>query len=215
MRSVLSAFCLSASAVFGAGEALAFEAGTLGDAYQDSGYIQGCTDEGELPGCTIVVGGSQFVAPADGQTPPDVMETLKSLPQLTYVDFNLDTLNVYDSYAEVAVSFVAPSQKTDPFADKIKAMQGDWISTDDPKAAVRVDGLIWNDVYDNEPMGQSVMSLDTICAEEETGGADILQLYQLGSADMMLMCYALVSVDAENLELSYIGRGNTLAFTRP
>ena len=53
--------------------AFAFEPGTLGDAYRDFGYVQGCTDDGELPGCTIIAGGSQFVAPADGQTPPEVM----------------------------------------------------------------------------------------------------------------------------------------------
>ena len=30
--------------------AYAFEPGSLGDAYRDFGYVQGCTDGGELPG---------------------------------------------------------------------------------------------------------------------------------------------------------------------
>ena len=69
--------------------AFAFEPGSLGDAYRDFGYVQGCTDDGELPGCTIIAGGSQFVAPEGGQTSAEVMAALRAMPPLAYVEFRV------------------------------------------------------------------------------------------------------------------------------
>lgn len=214
MRSGFRSFGFAAVTLLSSTTAYGFEAGSLGSAYQDQGYVQGCTADGELPGCTIIAGGSQFVAPADGQTPAEVMDALKALPPLTYVDFNLDILNVYDSYAEVAISFVAPSEKTDPKADQITAMQGEWLSTDDAQSSVLVEGLIWTDLYDGQMMGQSVVFAGSGCADGSGEGVDTIELFVIGSADAGSLCYSVLSVDANRMELSYLARGNTLTFTR-
>ena len=208
MRFLLPALFLAAA------PAAAFEPGSLGEPYDDYGLVQGCTEEGELPGCTIVAFGSQYVIPSDGPTPPAVMAALKSLPQLTAVEFSGDILNVYDSYAEMALSAVAPAATPYAHADRLAAMQGKWTSTDDPKAGVRVDGLIWADVCDGQEMRRSVIDIGDSCAEETTEASEILQLFTIGAADAGWLCYSILSVTPDRMELSYLARGNTLAFVR-
>lgn len=195
--------------------AFAFEPGTLGDAYRDFGYVQGCTDSGELPGCTIIAGGSRFVATADGQTPAEVMATLQAMPPLTYVEFRGDILNIYDSFAEIALGAVAEADAgADPYSATLQAMQGKWVSVDDPQSVVQVEGLLWTDVYGGEAMGQSVMSYYTACSDGTEGDGTVLELFVVGSQESDSLCYSVLTVDAQRMELSYMGRGNTLAFTR-
>jgi len=208
MRFVLPILCLTLS------PALAFETGSLGEPYDDYGLVQGCTDQGELPGCTIVAFGSQYVVPAAGPTPPEVMATLKALPQLAAVEFSGDILNVYDSYAEMALSAVAPSATPYPHTDRLAALQGKWTSVDDGKAGVLVNGLIWSDLYDGQEMARSVIDIGETCAEETSDATEILQLFTIGSAEAGWMCYSILSVTPDRLELSYLARGTTLAFVR-
>lgn len=192
-----------------------FEPGSLGDAYRDFGYVQGCTDEGELPGCTIIAGGSQFVAPADGQTPPEVMAMLRDLPKLSYVEFRGDILNMFDSYAEIAVGAVAVADPgADPYGDLVVGMQGRWQSVDDPQSMVEVDGLIWSDVYGDEALGQSVMALGEGCSDGSATEGPTLELFTIGSLDAPSMCYSVVTAAEGRMELIYLPRGNTLAYQR-
>lgn len=194
--------------------ALAFEAGSLGEPYDDYGLVQGCTEGGELPGCTIVAFGSQYVIPAAGPTPPAVLAALKAMPQLTAVEFSGDILGVNDSYAEMALSAVAPSALPYPYAERLAALQGAWTSAEDGKAGVRVDGLIWSDLYDGAEMGRAVIDIGETCAEETTDATEILQLFSIGSAEAGWMCYAILSVTPDRMELSYLARGTTLVFTK-
>lgn len=191
----------------------AFEPGSLGDAYRDFGYVQGCTEGGELPGCTIVAGGSRFVAPEGGQTPPDVVALLQALPVLTYVEFRGDILNVYDSFAEIALGAVIEAG-SDPYTKTLRAMQGTWVSVDDPQAMVRVDGLMWTDVYGGEELSQSVMSFAPACSDGSEGDGAVMELFSIPPQDMPAMCYSDLYLEPARMEMSYMGRGNTLAFTR-
>lgn len=201
-------------AVIWAGMAAAFEPGSLGDAYRDLGYVQGCTDDGELPGCTIVAGGSQFVVPDEGPTPPDVMDRLRGTPKLAWIEFRGDILNVYDSYAELALGAFDAAPEADPFGDLVMAVQGAWVSVDDPKAAVSVDGMIWTESHDGAEVAQSVISFGDTCADGTTGGR-ILELFEIGSSEPISFCYSVIGVDAGRMELVYTARGNALVYGRP
>lgn len=200
--------------ILAAGRAAAFEPGSLGDAYRDTGYVQGCTEEGELPGCTIIAGGSQFVVPAEGPTPPAVMAKLKEMPKLAWIEFRGDLLNMYDSYAELALGALDAAPRADPFADLVTGAQGEWVSTDDPKAKVVVDGLIWRDVYDGEEVAQSIISFGDTCSDGASGGR-LLELFETGSAEPVALCYSIVGIDAERMEMIYLPRGNALVYGRP
>lgn len=205
---------LALVAIFPAGMASAFEPGSMGDAYRDTGYVQGCTETGELPGCTLIAGGSQFVVASQGQTPPEMMEKLRALPKLSWVEFRGDLLSINDSYVDLALGAVAPASEPDPYGDVVQAVQGAWASTDDPLASVVVDGLIWTDVYDGVEVARSVISLGDTCSDGTTGGR-MLELFSIGSAEPVALCYQVIGVDADRMELVYTGRGNTLVFGRP
>lgn len=192
-----------------------FEPGSLGDAYRDFGYVQGCDDAGELPGCTIIAGGSRFVAPADGQTPPEVMAALRDLPKTSYVEFRGDILNVFDSYGEIALGAVAAADPgADPYGDLVAGMQGRWVSVDDPQSMVEVDGLIWSDVYGDEGLGQSVMALGEGCSDGSVTEGPTLELFTVGALDAPSMCYSVVTAAQGRLELIYLPRGNMLTYKR-
>lgn len=194
--------------------ATAFEPGSLGSDYRDSGYVQGCSDAGELPGCTLIAGGSQFVVAADGPTPPEVMERLRALPKLAWVDFRGDMLEVYDSYATLALGFVAEAAQADPDAALVQGMQGDWVSEDDALAAVSVDGMIWTDVYDGAEVARSVVHIGEDCADG-TDNTLVVELFAIGSAEAVSLCFAVTAVTADRMELVYLARGNALVYRRP
>lgn len=203
-----------AGALVWGGAAAAFEPGTLGDAYRDTGYVQGCTDGGELPGCTIVAGGSQFIVPAEGPTPPEVMQKLRAAPKLSWIEFRGDILNVYDSYADMALGAFDAAPEADPFGDLVTAVQGSWLSADDAKATVVVDGLVWSDVYDGSEVSRSVISFGDICSDGVTEGRT-LELFEIGSSEPVSLCYSITAIDAGRMELVYAARGNTLVYGRP
>lgn len=192
---------------------LAFEPGSLGDHYRDTGHVQGCVETGELPGCTIIAGGSQFVVPLDGPTPPEMMAALKALPPLSHVEFRGDILNVYDSYAEFALGAIAAVDGPDPQGEMLRAMQGEWVSTDDPESAVRIEGLIWTDVYAGEVLESSVMFLGDGCSDGSPATGAVLELFVIGSQDAGSFCYSDLSVAEGRMELVYVTGGGLLAYT--
>lgn len=193
--------------------AMAFEPGSLGDAYRDTGYLQGCTEAGERPACTLIAGGSQFVVPLAGPTPPDVMAKLRALLPLTYVEFRGDILNVFDSHAEFALGAVAEADPaSDPQGAVLRAMQGEWVSTDDPESAVRVEGLIWSDVYAGEVVGSSVLFIGEGCSDGSPTTGTVLELFAIGSSEAGTFCYSDLSVGDGRMEMVYVARGNLLAY---
>lgn len=194
--------------------ASAFEPGSLGSDYRDSGYVQGCSETGELPGCTLIAGGSQFVVAADGPTPPEMIDKLRALPKLAWVDFRGDLLEVYDSYATLALGFVAEAAEADPNAALVKAMQGEWVSEDDALSVVSVDGMVWTDFYDGAEVGASVVHIGENCADG-TVSPSVLELFAIGSSEAESLCYAATAVEPDRMELVYLARGNTLVYRRP
>lgn len=201
-------------AVLWAAVASAFEPGSLGDAYRDNGYVQECTQDGEFPGCTLIAGGSQFVIPAGGPTPPKVLAKLRSMPRLAWVEFRGDITDVYDSYAVLALGAVAKATEPDPWSAVVKAMQGTWQSLQDPASAVTVDGLIWIETVEGNEVSRPVMSVGDACSDG-TGSGTVLELFMVGSDGYASTCYSVVDVSADRMELVYLPRGNTLVFGRP
>lgn len=193
--------------------ALAFEPGSLGEHYRDTGHVQGCTEGGELPACTIIAGGSQFVVPLDGPTPAEVMATLRAMAPLTYVEFRGDILNINDSYAEFALGAIVEADAAgDPHGATLRAMQGEWVSAEDAKAQVRIEGLVWTDVYDGEAVASSVISLGEGCADGSDATGEVLELFAIGSLDAGSLCYSDVTVAGGRMEATYVAGGNRLVF---
>lgn len=95
----------------------------------------------------------------------------------------------------------------------LAAMQGEWISVEDPRATL---SITRNEVvmgYTGDSESSAPMRLDFVreCEGRVISGPRLA--FTLTDADMVL-CYAELEVDADNLEYFYLPRGNRQAFRR-
>lgn len=106
---------------------------------------------------------------------------------------------------------------TDPFlsaadAKKAAQLQGTWQSLDDPKAVIKIVDGKYLDVYDGEEVNTALNIYYPQCPKDCNpvgAGACIKNIAQDE------VCFAIVSVTAQNLELSQIGgTGNTNRYKR-
>lgn len=193
---------------------LAFPKGSLGAPFSVDGLLQGCTSEGELPGCTFYADGARWIAAQGGGTPDEILAALAELPVNTPAVFHGDELNMGDITVEVALGAVDLSA-TDPNAELRTALQGDWVSVDDPLATLSVFGSEWFNLYDGQPMDQNLMTLGGTCPDGAAvdGGALVLQMF--GGAPEDVTCFDVMDVSADTLTLLHLPRGNILTYARP
>lgn len=105
----------------------------------------------------------------------------------------------------------------DPFAvvpiDPAK-LEGNWVSTEDPKSEVKIGGGRYVDIYDGEKIADSAYTFHATCPSEdcgaENGGMPCIKV-----TGQDVLCYTVLFADGANLEISMItGRGNSLSFTK-
>lgn len=212
MRLALALLCLAPTEVLS--EALAFPKGSLGEAFTVAGLVQGCTTEGEVPGCSFYAEGWRWMALQGGGTPEAVLEAMARLPVNTPAVFHGDVLNQGDITMEVALGLVEPGG-SDPEADLRAALQGDWVSTEDAMAAISVIGSEWSNIYDGQPIDQNVMSLGAICPDGAEGQAPGVVLQMMGGAPEDMTCFGVMEISADHLTLIHLPRGNILNYARP
>lgn len=191
----------------------AFEPGTHGEPFTVLGLMQGCSAEGEVPGCTFYAEGWRWIAAADGVSNAAALAAMADLPVNAPVIVTGDMVSMGDITVDAAVSKIEPGEP-DPWAGLRDAVQGDWVSAEDPKAALRVDGSEQTDIYDGEVLSVSVMTFADACPEGEPIGP-VFFTQVMGGDPEDLFCYAVVEITPDRMELSYIGRGNTLVYRRP
>ena len=117
----------------------------------------------------------------------------------------------------------APAQPEEPPAPAnlatspetaLAAMQGDWVSVEDPRSTLSVTGSQVTMGYQGDSEQPSAMRIDfvTECEGRPISGPKLG--FTLTDEDMVL-CYTDLDVDAQNLEYFYAPRGNRQAFRRP
>ncbi|MBK9489255.1 MAG: hypothetical protein IPO07_11020 [Haliscomenobacter sp.] len=105
----------------------------------------------------------------------------------------------------------------DPFlsaadAKKVKQLQGNWRSLDDPKSVVKIVDGKYIDEYDGKEVSAAICLYYPKCPGDcgPAGGGACLKITAQDD-----VCYSLVSLTATNLELSpNTGRGNTNRYVR-
>lgn len=182
--------------------------------FEVDGLVQGCTDEGEGAGCIFYANGARWIAVQGGATPAAVLAAFAALPQNTPVRFAGEILGMGDITVDVTLTAVEPTG-LDPHADLRAGLQGDWVSVDDPLAAIRVDGSEWVNLYDGQEMDQNLMTLGAQCADgiDTDGPAIILQMF--GGTPEDQTCLAVMDLSAKAMTLIHLPRGNMLAYRRP
>lgn len=195
------------------GEGAGFAPGTHGEPFTVAALMQGCSDAGEAAGCTFYAEGWRWIAAAAGPSNPAALEAMARLPVNAPVIVTGDMLSMGDITVDAAVSRIEPGEP-DAWSRLRDAAQGDWVSAEDPKAALRVDGSEQTDLYDGEVISVSVMTFADACPEGEAIGPVVVTQVMGGSPEDVT-CLAVVALTPDRMELSLVGRGNTLAYVRP
>jgi uncharacterized membrane protein len=192
----------------------AFAPGQLGEPFSQSALMQGCDTSDTGFACTLYAEGWRYVARPNQPTPKEIITVLSSLPPNTPVILTGEIVQEGDISAEVNLSRIEPGP-VDPKADLRAALQGNWVSVDDPQAKIRIIGSEMTDIYGQEVLGTSVVTIGPACPDGTIVQGDALTLRMMGHGDDEPICWAIEEVTADSLTATYMGRGNTLAFHRP
>jgi hypothetical protein len=190
-----------------------FDAGSLGDAFDDTGLTQGCADEGGQMVCTITSRGANLLARA-GESSDAVMAVLQALPMNTAVAVTGDITSMGDITAEIVLSTVTMAP-TDPYADLAAGMQGMWVSDDDAQSSFEIVGTQQVETYGGEVQGSYLLTFAAQCPDGPDGVGPVMVAQAMGDDPSAMACYAIVSQNGDALEMSLIGgNGSTLHYTR-
>ena len=190
-----------------------FDAGTYGDAFDDTGLTQGCANEGGQMVCTITSRGANLIA-RSGESSDAVMAVLMALPLNTAVAVTGDITSMGDITAEIVLSTVTMAA-ADPFATLAADIQGLWVSDDDAQSGFEIVGTQMVDSYAGEVQASSLLTFAAQCPEgpEDVGPVMIAQV--MGDDPSIMACYYIVSLEGAALQMSLMGgAGNTLSYTR-
>ncbi len=109
---------------------------------------------------------------------------------------------------EAAQADVSATSESAPNA----LLTGTWVSVDDAKFALTITpGGDYIETYDGADATTSKVTWVSACEDAPASDAGP---YLLVTGDDLERCFALAGLDESSLDLTYIGRGNTLAFTR-
>ena len=190
-----------------------FAPGSHGEPFTVNALMQGCGASEELDGCTFYAEGVRWVVSRGAGSNEAALDAMAALPVNAPVLVTGDSLNFGDITVEAMVSKVEPDQP-DPYAALRDAMQGEWVSTEDRDARLSVTGSEQQEIYAGEVMAVSVVTFADACPGGEKIGA-VFFTQQMGGDPEDLPCYAVVDLTPDRMELSYVGRGNTLSYIRP
>jgi hypothetical protein len=107
----------------------------------------------------------------------------------------------------------APMAPADSEPTTYQLLQGKWQSTEDSLSVIEIREHQYIDYYDGKRLGTAAFILDRTCPGASGAGhpGDNEKFLVEPEEDM---CWAVVSVDAESLELSYTARGNSLNYRK-
>lgn len=188
-----------------------FAPGTHGEPFTVNAVLQTCESPDAGGFCVFYAEGYRWAAMPETSNPA-VLEQLGKLPLNTPVIVTGDMIGYGDITAEVAVSMIAPGMP-DAWADLRDAMQGSWVSTEDPLSVLNIFGSEEGSEYDGQSLGTAMMTWADACTEGETIGP-VVRTQPMGGDPADGQCYAVLEVTDARMDLSYVGRGNTLSFTR-
>ncbi len=118
-----------------------------------------------------------------------------------------------------ADSTATTAQTTDKPAETVSLqgtssiLQGKWKSTTDAQSVVEIAGNKYIEWYGADKMSDAAFKLYDNCPDQqgkETADGTYIVVGEGGEA----LCYYIIKAATDVLELSYVGRGNTLSFTK-
>lgn len=192
-----------------------FAPGTHGEPFTIRALTQGCETREEGAFCVLIAEGFRWAVTQGGPSNPAALASLASLAGMsvnTPLIVTGDVVSYGDITADVVIAKIEPGTP-DAWAGLRDGMQGLWVSVDDPLSVLDIYGSEQTSLYDGEVMDVSLMTWADACPGGESIGP-VVFTQMLGGDPMDVSCMAILEVTPDRLDLSYVGRGNTLSYTR-
>lgn len=97
---------------------------------------------------------------------------------------------------------------------KTSALEGNWVSTDDPNSELKVKGNEWIEIYKGEKPETTKFATGDSCLVNDKAKTNPKGKYITVFDKDESRCFYIVNVNDSKLELSYVGRGNTLTYKK-
>lgn len=192
--------------------AASFAPGTHGEPFTVNALMQNCETAGEGTFCFFYAEGARWAVAQGGPSNPDALAQMAGLSVNTPLLVTGDMASFGDITAEAVVSAIQPG-KPDEWAGLRDAVQGSWVSAEDAQNVLFIFGSEQYTSYAGETVDVSVLTFANACP----GGDEIGPVFftqTMGGDPMDALCYAVIDVTPDRMELSYVGRGNTLVYNR-
>jgi uncharacterized membrane protein len=189
-----------------------FAPGTYGEPFTVNALLQGCETRDEGAFCTVIAEGFRWVAAQGGPSNPAALDRLATMSVNSPLIVTGDITSYGDITAEMVISSIEPGTP-DAWATLRDAMQGGWVSTEDPLSVIDIYGSEHTRVYDGEILEVALATWANACPDgAEIGPVIYTQI--MGGDPMDTTCLAILEVTEDRMDLSYVGRGNTLSYVR-
>ena len=189
-----------------------FGPGTHGEPFTVTALTQGCETRDEGAFCFFVAEGFRWVATQGGPSNPAALMRLAEMSVNTPLIVTGDIVSYGDITADVVISRIEPGTP-DAWAALRDGMQGSWVSVDDPLSVIDIYGSEQTSLYDGQVMEVALTTWADACPGGENIGP-VMYMQRMGGDPMDVSCMAILELTADRMDLSYVGRGNTLSYTR-
>jgi hypothetical protein len=93
-------------------------------------------------------------------------------------------------------------------------LEGNWVSTDDPNSELQIKGNNWVEIYKGEKPETTKFAIGDSCLANDKAIKNAKGKYITVFDKDESRCFYIVNVNDSKLELSYVGRGNTLSYKK-
>jgi uncharacterized membrane protein len=185
--------------------------GTHGEPYSAGpAILQECIFETSIPFCAFHAYGYKLFVYDDGRTPQSVFDNLSSLDSGDPISAHGDLVSYYDRTAEVVLREAGPRPWTQ--TDRmLRVLYGNWYSVDDPASTFLVVGAERHQSYNDTFMHTEYIAIQEWCDDYADGGNYLYVLHEVSGEHS---CYGINHLSDQDLELTYLPRGNTLHYRR-
>lgn len=183
-------------------------AGTHGEPYASAVTFQQCDFDIDPGYCAFYVDGFRLIASDDGRSVRSIFPLLADFVPGTPMQVSGDLVEIYDSTAELVLYDVETRPPTDN--DRmLDQLQGYWYAVTDPADQFNFLGSERIGYYDGSYSGTDSISVQDQCDRFSAQGPYLSRRDQETGE---IFCYQILYVDAFELQLMYLPRGNILEY---
>ena len=185
--------------------------GAHGEPYADVVMFQGCDVFDGFEACSFIGNGWKFFAGYDDPTPRGFLVRLEALPLNTPVSIKGDLTSYGDSSAQLAISEIEIMTGADPYAHLRRAMQGNWVSADDPNSTLFIHGSEMHSYYGNEFIDTMYLDVQADCPDSAGAGPVMIQTSQQYRDNY---CYLIDNLQGGWMDLILMGHEALLSYRK-